>query len=280
MAEIEIGSTGSVPGASGGVVRRHRLSTRVWHWINALTVVVMLMSGLMIFNAHPRLYWGQFGANYDPAWLQIGSADGHGYLRIGAVSFDTSGVLGTQAVDGGVQRRAFPGWATIPSYYDLALSRRWHLTFAWVLALGIVAYGAASILNGHLRRDLLPRAAELRPSHLWHDIAAHARLRFPKGEAARRYNVLQKLAYLGVLVVLVPLMILTGLTMSPGMDATWPWLLDLFGGRQSARSIHFIVAWLIVGFILVHLLMVVLAGPVNEIRSMITGRYRLPKEKR
>ena len=106
----------------------------------------------------------------------------------------------------------------------------------------------------------------------------HATLRFPKGEAARRYNVLQKLAYLGVLLVLLPVMVLTGLTMSPAMDATWPWLLDLFGGRQSARSIHFIAAWLLVLFVVVHLVMVVLAGPLNEIRSMITGRYRLPEE--
>ena len=92
--------------------------------------------------------------------------------------------------------------------------------------------------------------------------------------------MLQKLAYLGVILVLLPLMILTGITMSPGLNASWPWLVDLFGGRQTARSIHFIVAWLIVLFVLVHLLMVLLAGPINEVRSMITGRYRLPREKR
>ena len=120
----------------------------------------------------------------------------------------------------------------------------------------------------------------MRPAHIWQDIKKHARLDFPKGEAARWYNVLQKFAYLGVLVVLIPLMIGTGLTMSPSMDASWPWLLDIFGGRQSARSIHFICATLLVLFVLVHLLMVVLAGPFNEIRSMITGRYRLPREKR
>jgi thiosulfate reductase cytochrome b subunit len=108
-------------------------------------------------------------------------------------------------------------------------------------------------------------------------VKRHARLDFPKGEAARRYNVLQKIAYLLVLFVLIPLMILTGLTMSPSMDATWPWLLDLFGGRQSARSIHFIVAFLLVLFILVHVAMVLLSGPVNNVRSMITGRYRLPR---
>ena len=113
---------------------------------------------------------------------------------------------------------------------------------------------------------------------IWHDIRDHARLRFPKGLQAARYNILQKFSYLGVLFGLLPLLVLTGLTMSPAMNAAWPWLLDLFGGRQSARSLHFIAAVLTLGFILVHLVMVVLAGPVNELRSMITGRYRLPKE--
>ncbi|MFO1105023.1 MAG: cytochrome b/b6 domain-containing protein [Amaricoccus sp.] len=265
----------------GDLVRRHRLSTRIWHWVNVVTLVIMLMSGLMIFNAHSRLYWGQYGANRDPAWLEINStSEGRGYLRIGALSIDTSGLLGTQEVDGRLQELAFPGWATIPSSYDLAMARRWHLTFAWLFALGILGYGIVSLLNGHLRRDLLPKASELAPGHVWQDIKQHATLNFPKGAAARNYNILQKLAYLSVLVLLIPTMVLTGLAMSPGMDATWPWLLDLFGGRQSARSIHFICAWALVAFILVHLAMVLLAGPVNEIRSMITGYYRLPREKR
>jgi thiosulfate reductase cytochrome b subunit len=145
--------------------------------------------------------------------------------------------------------------------------------------VGIVAYGLWSLVNGHLRRDLLPTREELRPSHVWADVKHHARLDFPKGAAALKYNILQKASYLGVIVVLVPVMILTGLTMSPAMVAAWPWLIDLFGGRQSARSIHFIAAGLLVLFVVVHLLMVLLAGPFNEVRSMITGRFRLPKEK-
>src|SRR5205823_13878972 len=124
-----------------------------------------------------------------------------------------------------------------------------------------------------------PSARELRPASLWHDIKDHARLRFPTGEAARRYNILQKLSYIGVIFLLLPMMVLTGLTMSPGIDAAWPWLLDLFGGRQSARSIHFLAATALLLFILVHLMMVVLAGPINEIRSMITGRFRVPPER-
>ena len=271
-----------VPLAVGGdLVKRHRLSTRLWHWINAGTLVIMLMSGLMIFNAHPRLYWGQYGANADPSWLEIGSEEDKGYLRVGDLTIGTTGFLGVQALgDGQVRKRPFPPWATIPSDYNLALARRWHLTFAWVFAAGIVAYGLWSLANGHIRRDLLPRRDELRPQHVWQDIKDHAMLKFPKGPAALNYNILQKASYLGVIAVLIPTMVLTGLTMSPSMVATWPWLLDLFGGRQSARSIHFVLAALLVLFVIVHLVMVVLAGPFNEVRSMITGRFRLPKEKR
>jgi len=230
------------------IAYRHRLPTRLWHWLNALTVFVMLMSGLMIFNAHPHLYWGQFGANYDHSWLSF-------------------------------RGRPFPGWATIPSTYNLAAARRWHLAFAWILVIGLAAFLLTSLINRHVQRDLAPRPDEVKPGHIWHDIQEHARLRFPTGDAALRYNILQKLSYVGVIFVLLPLMLLTGLAMSPAMDAAWPWLLDVFGGRQSARSIHFICASAILAFILVHLLMVLLAGPINEIASMITGRFRVPPER-
>jgi Ni/Fe-hydrogenase b-type cytochrome subunit len=262
----------------GALVRRHRLSTRIWHWVNAATLLVMLMSGLMIFNAHPRLYWGKFGANPDHAWLEIGARAGQGELRIGGLEIRTTGLLGLYGDGAGGQvERAFPGWATIPSYYSLADARVWHFAFAWVLALGLLFYLMWSLVNGHVRRDLHITRREWSPRHLWQDIRDHARLRFPTGEAALRYNVLQKLAYCGVLFVLLPLIILTGLTMSPALDTAFPWLLDLFGGRQSARSLHFLAAWGLVGFFVVHIVMVVLAGPLKEVRSMITGWYRLPR---
>lgn len=261
------------------VVYRHRLATRVWHWTNVVTLFIMLMSGLTIFNAHPRLYWGQYGANHDYAWLQIGSAENRGYLRVGSTTIDTTGMLGRwTSASGTTVNRAFPYWATIPSSYNLAVARHWHLFFAWIFAAGILLYAVWSLVSRHLTRDLLPTRKEIAPSHILHDVVQHARLRFPKGEAARHYNVLQKLSYCGVLLVLLPAVVLTGLTMSPAMNAAWPWLLDIFGGRQSARSIHFIAATLLVLFILVHVAMVVLAGPINEVRSMVTGRYRLPKE--
>ena len=141
-----------------------------------------------------------------------------------------------------------------------------------------LAFWLWGFVRRHVQRDLAPTADELTPQHLWQDIKDHARLRFPTGVAARRYNILQKLSYVGVIFGLLPIMVLTGLTMSPGVDAAWPWLLDLLGGRQSARSIHFICAALLAGFIVVHLAMVLLAGPLNEVRSIVTGWYRLPRD--
>lgn len=270
-----------VPEPQGGdLVYRHRRSTRLWHWLNALTVFVLLMSGMMIFNAHPRLYWGEYGANPDRAWLHIGGNQERGFVRIGGLEIPTTGVLGHwRDSNGNLRNNAFPGWATIPTSYNLAGARNWHFLFAWLLVVPGLLYWLWSFLNRHIQSDLAPRRDELSPRHIWRDIKDHARLRFPTGQSARRYNILQKASYLGVLFLLLPLVVLTGLTMSPGMDAAWPWLLDLFGGRQSARSLHFIAAALIALFILVHLVMVVLAGPINEIGSMITGRYRLPREK-
>ena len=173
-------------------------------------------------------------------------------------------------------KRQVPYWATIPSNYSLADGRTWHLAFAWVLAVGLLVYLLWSLVNGHLKRDVHITGREWRPAHIWHDVKDHARLRFPTGAAALRYNVLQKLSYASVLFGLIPLMILTGLAMSPGTDAWAPVVTELFGGRQSARSVHFLCAWGLVAFVVVHVVMVVLAGPINELRSIVTGWYRLP----
>ena len=262
------------------LVYRHKLATRIWHWLNALAVFVLLMSGLMIFNAHPRLYWGQYGANPDPAWLEIGVERDQGFLRVGSLQVRTTGVLGRWTGDDGEPvNRAFPGWATIPSDYDLALSRRWHLASAWLLGFGLLGYMTASLINRHFRDDVFVRRGELAPGHVWRDIKDHARLKFAVGDAALRYGILQKLSYVAVIFLLIPLLIGTGLTMSPALNAAWPWMLDLFGGRQSARSLHFIAAAALTGFIVVHLALVLLTGPYNQVRGMITGRYRLPMAK-
>jgi thiosulfate reductase cytochrome b subunit len=262
-------------------VYRHSLAVRITHWLNVLCLSFLLMSGLQIFNAHPYLYWGQYGADAlpDPAFLSIEAyADGDsmkGVTTVGQFQFTTTGVLGASKMDGELTPRAFPSWLTIPSYQDLATGRRWHFFFAWFFVINGFVYMLYGMVSRHFRRDLLPTKAELAPKHLAREVAGHARLRFPKGEEARRYNSLQKLAYLGTGFVLLPLMVLTGLTMSPGFNAIFPWLLDIFGGRQSARTIHFITASLVIAFVAVHIVMVLVSGVWNNIRSMITGYYAI-----
>jgi thiosulfate reductase cytochrome b subunit len=262
-------------------VRRHSGVVRVTHWVNVLCMAVLLMSGLQIFNAHPALYWGK-ASDFNNPVLAIGAVQTLGGAPRGVTDvlghrFDTTGVLGLSAVAGGRQAaRGFPSWITLPGYQDLATGRRWHFFFAWLFVANGLVYVLHGLFTGHWRQ-LAPTGAQLR--HIGGTIRDHLLLRFPKGEEARHYNVLQKLAYLAVIVVLVPLLILAGLTMSPGLNAAFPWLLDLFGGRQSARTLHFVAAALLLGFVIVHVAMVLLSGVWNNLRSMVTGRYAIEEER-
>jgi thiosulfate reductase cytochrome b subunit len=274
-----LAGTPAVPPARE-VIYRHGVVVRVTHWINVLCLALLLMSGLRIFNYHPALYWGNSGYRGVPAVFSVGSdTDSEsgtiaGVTRIAGHSFDTTGVLGVSYdSERGMVRRAFPAWLTLPGEPGLALARDWHFLMAWLLVANGAAYLLFGMFSGHLRRDLAPAADQLRARHILADICDHVRLRAPRGEAARRYNVLQKLAYLAVIFLLLPVMVLSGLTMSPAVTAALPGLLDLFGGRQSARTIHFLAADLLVLFVLVHVVEMLLAGAVNQMRSMITGRY-------
>jgi thiosulfate reductase cytochrome b subunit len=278
-------ATSSIAAASatrGGLYYRHALAVRIMHWINVVALTILLMSGLQIFNAHPALYWGKSSYTGRPALLEIGAKQGGesgamGVTRVFGREFDTTGVLGLwRDGDGEFNARAFPGWITIPTLYSLAMARSWHFFFAWVLVINGLCYLVYTIWSRHLARDLAPTGAEL--GSIGQSIGDHLRFRHPTGEAAKRYNVLQKLAYLAVIFVLVPVIVLMGLAMSPRMDALYAGWVDLFGGRQSARTIHFIVAWLLVAFVLIHLFQVIVTGPWNNLRSMITGRYRVPRE--
>lgn len=263
-------------------VLRHHWLVRVTHWGNALAIFFLLMTGLNIFGAHPQLYWGHTGsvAETGRQWLQISAfgpmAAPQGRLEIGDRQFDTTGVLG---VSKNAADRwnvvAFPHWATFPSGRDLATARSWHFFAAWLLILNGLVWLGHGIASGRLWREILPRARELAPAHLWHDVVQHLKLNFPRGEAALRYEVLQKLAYAGVTLVLIPVVILTGMAMSPGLNAAFPWLDALWGGRQSARSVHFLAASGIAGFLILHLMLVVLAGPIRGIGAMITGRLTI-----
>jgi thiosulfate reductase cytochrome b subunit len=217
-------------------MKRHALSTRIWHWLNLLSLAILFMSGLNISNAHRHLYWGQAGFQPHEAWFHV--------IR-------------------------FPGWATIPNYYSLAAARDWHVLFAWIFSLSLLLFLIAALFNGHFRRDIVAGREEWRLSAVLADVREHLRFNFAPAEG--KYNLLQKASYGVVIFILLPLMVLTGLTMSPGMDAAWPFLVDVFGGRQSARSIHFIVAWALFAFFVIHVALVLLNRPLKNLRDMIGG---------
>ena len=203
--------------ASGTLVHRQSAWTRITHWMWAVSLGFLLLSGLQIFNAHPVLYIGdQSGFQFENHVLAIGAestdAGPRGYTEILGAKFDTSGVLG---MSGRVERPryvAFPSWATIPSHRDLGAGRVVHFFFAWMLVGTLLVWLFASAINGHFR-ELVPAVADIK--RLPSDIGDHARLRF---HHTRDYNTLQKLTYAVVLFVFFPLMILTGLAMSPSIE--------------------------------------------------------------
>ena len=264
------------------LVYRHSALVRLTHWVNLGSMVVLLLSGLQILCAHPAFYWGDASRFAHPlaAVTQEIANDGssRGVLTVAGHRFDTTGLLGvSKSADGSATERAFPPWLTLPAELDLGAGRRWHFFFAWLFVVNGALYLGSGLLSGRLRRTLAPTPTQLRD--LGRTFVDHLRLRFPKGEAARSYNGLQKLTYLAVVLVLLPLMVATGLSMSPTMDAWCPALPGVFGGRQSARTIHFLAASALTLFALVHVGMILISGPINEMRSMITGWFVLAPEK-
>jgi len=263
-------------------VYRHRLPVRVMHWINVVCMTVLLMSGLNIFNAHPALYWGH-GSSFATPWISVGARNTPngpvGYARIGSTEFATTGVLGLSPT--GSERRptarAFPSWATIPGWYSLATARHWHFFFAWLFVVNGIAYVLYTLLSRHLTKDLIPTRDELR--NIGRSIVDHVRFRHPTGDAATRYNVLQSLTYLLVIFVLLPLIVVCGLALSPTLNTVFTGWVDLLGGRQSARTLHFLAAFGLVLFVVVHVAEVFIAGVWNEMRSMVTGWYTIPEDR-
>ncbi|RZJ40741.1 MAG: DUF4405 domain-containing protein [Brevundimonas sp.] len=218
---------------------RHPATVRITHWINVAVLVVLIMSGLNILMAHPHLYWGLRSTFADP-WLSP---------------------------------PAPPGWLMLPSGRDLATARSWHFLFAWLFVTNGLIYLAWGVISRRFGRRLWPTKADLRD--LPHSVVEHARFDFPKDDRARVYNVIQKLTYLAMILIVLPMMLITGLSMSPGFNAIGGVLLEIMGGRQSARTLHFISAGLIVGFILIHVGLVIWTGLANNMRAMITGWFRI-----
>lgn len=214
---------------------RHALSTRLWHWINAAAIIVLFMSGLNISNAHRYLYWGDYGFDPKDAWASV--------MR-------------------------FPGWATIPQHYNLAVARDWHILAAWPFAVGLLFIWAAMLVNGHFRRDLTTTPGDWTPGAVMASVKAHS------VGTMQGYSPVQRILYGLVFGLLLPLMVFTGLAISPGFQAAAPWLLEVLGGRQSARSLHFIASWAIFGFVVIHILLALTNWRL--IVAMITGGKRPP----
>ncbi|HLN86241.1 MAG TPA: cytochrome b/b6 domain-containing protein [Candidatus Limnocylindrales bacterium] len=252
---------------------RHNRITRLTHWANAFGLMILLMSGLMIFNAHPHLYWGHT-SEPDKAFLSIGADDSggdpRGYVEVLGRRIDTTGVLGLQQTADGPSQRAFPSWLTVPGYYSLAGARRWHFFFGWFFTINGLLYIAYNFAVGHLRKFFFtPRDAAKVPAM----IAYYLKLRKTSPQEGE-YNPLQKMAYTSVFVMLAPLILSSGMAMSPQLNVTFNWMPALLGGRQSARTIHFILAFGILFFVFGHVFMVITQGFFNNMRSMITGWYR------
>jgi thiosulfate reductase cytochrome b subunit len=261
---------------------RHPLPVRVWHWINAVAVVVLLITGLLIFDIHPHLYWGEAGQEGEGAFLSLSGTHldrpvPETQLQIGRLRWNTTGVLGNVIDDGFGGKYLLV--AAAPDDWQFGATRGWHFAFAWFLGLSLPLYGAYLLASGRLNRVLLPTRCELKPRNILHELWRHARLIRARGESSRHYNFLQKISYLVVLFVLIPAMVLSGLSMSNTVTAAFPDLAVLFGGHQSARSVHFIAAMLLVAFIVVHVFQVFVAGFINMTRSMITGRFVVEREK-
>ena len=231
---------------------RHSALVRITHWVTFLAFIALLVTGIEILISHPRFYWGETGnVNMTPLF-----------------SF-----------------RIPSSRAIIQNGYDYVLpdqngwSRALHFEAAWVLVLTGLLYFAFGLFTGHFRRNLFPVSGERSPGKLAAALARHLRFKRPGEEDAWSYNTVQRLAYLAVIFVLVPMVIWTGLAMSPTVEGGFPWAVIALGGRQSARTLHFFISVALVLFLLVHVLMVFLAGFRKRVGAMITGRISKTPER-
>jgi thiosulfate reductase cytochrome b subunit len=253
MADTALASdlAAAVPAATPAP--RHSALVRVTHWITTLCFFALLLSGIEVVISHPRFYWGE-----------------------------TGNVLTTPLFTLPIPASR----STVPTGYDFVLpdqngwSRYLHFQAAWGAVLTGLLYVIWGLFTRHFRKHLLPAGSDLTWRAVWKVMASHLRLQPPAEAEAWSYNVMQRLAYLGVIFVLFPLMIWTGLAMSPGFVSAFPATVTLLGGQQSARTLHFFGTGALVLFLLIHVAMVGRAGFRNRMRPMITGRAGPPRQHR
>ena len=240
---------------------RHKRWVKSTHWIITFSFMALSFTGYVILMSHPRLYWGQVGNDLTPALFELPISRNyqHGGWEKSTQFFDAEGSP-----------------VTASRTYDIFNQNGWgrslHFLSAWFLVLTGVVYLLAGIFTGHFRNNLWPRARELSRQEFWRDLINHLRMQIPSATGGPQYSLLQKCTYLSVIFVLLPLMVMTGLTMSPAITAAYPFLLKMFAGAQSARTIHFFASVALVLFLLVHVVMVIRSGFKKQITAMTFGK--------
>jgi thiosulfate reductase cytochrome b subunit len=258
---MAVEASAAVPDRAVAGREGHKAWVRACHWVVAISFIVLCFSGIYIFAVHPRLYWGEVGNDLMPALLEIPITANHqpdGWERTATFPLR----------DGEV----FTASRTYDIFNQNGWARSLHFLAAWFLVVTGLVYLLTALFSGHAWRNLLPGARDLSPSRLLGDARDHLRLKTKPSGGGPPYGVLQRLSYSVVVFALFPAMVLTGMTMSPAVTAAYPVLLDIFGGFQSARTIHFFTFTTLLAFLLVHLAMVLMTGMKRQLRGMILGR--------
>ncbi len=239
----------------------HKRWVKLSHWIGSVSFLALAFTGFVILMAHPRLYWGEVGNDLTPALIELPISRNHQHS-------------GWEKRAPFFQEAASPVSAsrTFEIFNQNGWGRSLHFLAAWFLVLTGLIYLLAGIFSGHFRRHLVPRLAELTPRQFWHEVKEHVRLRIRAATGGPQYGLLQKCAYFTVVFIALPLIVVTGLTMSPAITAAYPFLLRLFGGFQSARTIHFFAFVALMLFLLGHVAMVIQSGFKRQMRGMTFGK--------
>jgi thiosulfate reductase cytochrome b subunit len=242
---------------------RHARWVRVCHWLAAVSILALAVTGYVMLMTHPRLYWGEVGNSLTPPLLELPISRNHRH----------GGWVGHEPILDGS-----PAVVSANRTYEILNQNGWgrslHFLAAWSAVLTGVAYVLAGVSSGHLRRRVLPPASQIAPGHIWADVVRHLRRQVPRATGGPDYGLLQKLAYSFVVFGALPLAVVTGLAMSPRVTAAVPALGGLFGGFQSARTIHFVAFVVLTLFALAHVVMVATTGFTRHMRGMTIGERR------
>lgn len=242
-------------------INRHRRWVKSTHWIITLSFMLLAFTGYVILMSHPRLYWGEVGNDLTPALFELPISRNyqHGGWEKSTPFFNAAGspVSASRTYDIFNQN----GWG-----------RSLHFLSAWFLVITGLVYLLAGFFTRHFKSNLLPATGEFTRKEFWRDMINHLRMRIPAATNGPQYGLLQKCTYLSVIFVLLPLMVLTGLTMSPAITASYPFLLKMFGGGQSARTIHFFASVALIIFLVVHVVMIIRSGLKQQISAMTFGK--------